>query len=226
MVQSYDPTLLGRLVATRFLGFTCDSCTYCLRGLQTSCPRQVNLPKDVQGTFREYANIPTSCLLPLPQELESIPSADLGDEITKYCAALCSGSTALRALRTANNRPGDVVIVVGAAGGIGHLIGMMARQVFGLKVIAVDRASQLRKLPTETAKLLAHTFIQAPEILEKRESALHEFRNQLFEACSRLRGGSGIARGAESIIVAASKISAFWGVEDYVCDGGNIVCVG
>ncbi|KKY14259.1 putative alcohol dehydrogenase [Diplodia seriata] len=153
VVQSHDPSLLGRVVGIRYLGATCGSCAYCARGLPTSCPAQLNIPKHVAGTFQEYATLPTSSLVPLPQYESILDEAAASTATTTtttaaLCAALCSGSAALTALRAAGivdvaaaaaAAGGKVVVVVSGVGGaIGHLAGAMARRVFGARVVGID----------------------------------------------------------------------------------------
>ncbi|KAH7124331.1 chaperonin 10-like protein [Dactylonectria macrodidyma] len=221
VVYCHDPALLGRPVAIRFLASACESCTYCLRGLQTSCPHQMNTTKDINGTFQRYATFPVSCLLPLPEGL-----IDEGTPVARYCAALCSGSAALRALRDGQTQAGDVLVVVGIAGGIGHLVGTIAKHVLGLKVIGVDRQWKVDSLTAEQADRMAHTFLPTPEEHNDSETNTSIFRSTLLESCMRLRGSIGVPRCAETVIVAASEIGAFRHLEDYVCDGGRIICLG
>ncbi|KAJ4211628.1 hypothetical protein NW759_012229 [Fusarium solani] len=148
------------------------------------------------------------------------------DTYVKCCAALCSGSAAFRALRDAHTRPGDVLLVIGIAGGIGHLLGQIAKNVLGLRVVGVDKQSKINSLTAEQAEAMAHVLVPAPEQdLDGQEGSSH-FRAALLEACSNLRGGIGISRGAETVIVAASEIEAFRHLQDYVCDGGHVICLG
>ncbi|SPO07214.1 uncharacterized protein DNG_09908 [Cephalotrichum gorgonifer] len=222
VVKSHDLSLLGRPVAMRFLAAACESCVYCLRGLQSSCPEQLNIPKHVNGTFQHYNTVPISCLMPLPAGL-----LDEGRDLGKYCAALCSGSAALRAIRASNCRPGDVALIIGVAGGIGHLVGMMAKRVFGLKVIGIDRKWKIDTLQAEQRAQVADVFLPTPgECVERESNGLYGFKSALLSACTQLRGDSQLSRYAETVIVTASEFSAFQNLEEYACDGGSIVCVG
>ncbi|KAH7131320.1 chaperonin 10-like protein [Dactylonectria macrodidyma] len=216
IVRSQDPTLLGRLVALRYLGASCESCVYCLRGLSTSCPYQLNLPKHVQGTFQQYVTAPVSCLLPIPDSFVRSKA-----DVAALTSALCSGSTALKALKEADVRAEEVVVVIGIAGAIGHLTGAIAKQIRGAKVIGTDLASKLDSLP---ASHVADVLLEAPQVSSC--DARTNFQTRLVETCGKLRGEKTIARAADVVIVAASTGAAFQNLEDYVCDGGRIVCVG
>lgn len=61
------------------------------------------------GSFAEYAVVPTSRLAPKPASLSFAEAAILP----------VSGGTALQAVRKARIRPGDRVLVIGASGGVG-----------------------------------------------------------------------------------------------------------
>lgn len=220
VVKSHDPAVLGRPVAIQYLASACHSCTYCLRGLQTSCPRQLNTTKDVSGTFQRFATLPVSCLLPLSEDMVDY------DSYIKCCAALCSGSAAFRALQDAQTRPGDVLLVIGIAGGIGHLLRQIAKNVLGLRVVGVDKQPKIDSLTTEQIGTIAHILVPAPEQdLDGRGGSDH-FRCALLEAYKSLRGGIGVSRGAEAVVVAASEIGAFRHLQDYVCHGGHVICLG
>ncbi|RTE72057.1 hypothetical protein BHE90_013537 [Fusarium euwallaceae] len=219
IVRAYDASLIGQLVAIRYLGSTCQSCSYCLRGLLTSCPFQLNAPKQVSGTFKEYATVPTSCLVHLPQAL----SNEGTDILPYYTAALCSGSTALMALKGAKVGPEHVIVVVGMAGGIGNMVGMMAKQVRHAKVIGIDLSHKINRLPSSSDQF-GDIFLSAPNTVDAESRVEHA--NAIIEACRKLRGGSGVLRGADSVIICGSTPEAFRNVHDYVCDGGRIVCVG
>lgn len=62
------------------------------------------------GTLAEYAAVPRSALVPLPD----------GIGFEEAAALPVSAVTALQAVRAAGLRPGDGVLVLGAAGGVGH----------------------------------------------------------------------------------------------------------
>lgn len=208
--------LLGRPVAIRYVGSSCMSCTYCLRELFTSCPDQINVPRQVSGTFQQYITIPISCLVPLPDDVFSWKS------IPSYTAALCSGSTALTTLRSASTRAGHVVVVVGIPGAIGHLIGAIAKQVLGAKVIGVDLGWKINSLLVGFDHF-GDAFLPASDGTEEGWSS---FKTAMLRATAHLRKGDGLSRGADAVLVSSSTASAFTKLNEYVCDGGSIVCVG
>lgn len=179
----------------------------------------LSIPNDIKGTFQEYVTVPTSSLIDLTHILLPLGDATLGT----YAAALCSGSAALVALKEAPPRAGDVVIVIGIAGAIGHLTGGIAKQVFGAKVIGIDLGWKIDSLESQASEF-ADLLFQAPP--EDDEEAKSKLFSDLIDASTRLRHAHGLRRGAQSVIVAASTAGAFTDLHRYVCDGGKIICVG
>lgn len=53
------------------------------------------------------------------------------------CPVLCAGVTAYTSLKIMNPKAGKWCVIVGAAGGLGHLAIQYAK-VFGLQVVAID----------------------------------------------------------------------------------------
>ncbi|KGO47640.1 Alcohol dehydrogenase superfamily, zinc-type [Penicillium expansum] len=219
VIKSHDPFIIGRTFGIRYLGKSCGSCTYCLRGLFTSCPSQLNVPKHITGTFQEYATVPTSCLVPLP---DAFLRGDV--DLALYTAALCSGSTALVSVRAAKPSLGDVVIVVGVAGAIGHLTGAIAKQIFGARVIGIDLKSKIDVIQSQDYGDYSDILLSAPET--NAGDAWSDFHSMLMQSCEKLRRNYGLRRAAEAVIVASSSFSAFQRLDEYVYDGGRIVCVG
>lgn len=140
-----------------------------------------------------------------------------------YASALCSGSTGLTSLKAANLKPGDVVIVTGIAGGIGHLTGAIAKNLFQAKVIGIDLASKIDTLPQEWED---YSDIRISPPVTNHDADWSTFHSVLLAACKELRGGQGISHGADAIIVTSSSFSSFHRLDRFVCDGGRIICVG
>jgi propanol-preferring alcohol dehydrogenase len=149
-------------------------------------------------------------------------SAPLEIHPATYTAALCSGSTALKTVQAANLRPGSVVVIVGIAGAIGHLAGMIAKNVYKAHVIGVDFAWKSKSLSSDADRIYDH-FVAFPSTSDKDWLVYFE---QLSRQCGAERDRHCLPRMADSLIVTTSSAAAFQKMENYVCDGGIIVCVG
>jgi NADPH2:quinone reductase len=108
-------------------GLFCGRCEWCLRGETSACDTYGVLGEQCWGGHAEYVVAPA-------RNLERIPESLSTD------ALACAGGswlTAWRALVTAANlRPGESVLVVGAAGGVGTAAIAIAR-LAGARVLAV-----------------------------------------------------------------------------------------
>lgn len=74
--------------------------------------------------------------------------------VDTWTAILCAGVTVYKALKESEARPGQFVLIVGAAGGLGHLAVQYARAM-GYRVIGADvgdkKMDYLRSLGVELA---------------------------------------------------------------------------
>jgi len=118
-------TIYGRL----FDG-TCD---LCMSGYETICRSGGRIGVDTNGGFAEYVAVEEKYVFKLPEDY----SWELGASLT--VAAL----TAYHALKEANVKPTDTVVVFGASGNTGMFAVQLAKK-FGARVIAVSRKSWLK----------------------------------------------------------------------------------
>ena len=118
----------GERVLTYFY-LTCDRCRWCLRGRNPLCDNfRGYVGRDVDGGYAEYVKLPENSLFALPDEIDDVAATTIPDAV----------GTPVHVLGTrANLLPGDVVMVIGAAGGVGiHMV--QVAKLFGVEVIAVD----------------------------------------------------------------------------------------
>ncbi|HWC96557.1 MAG TPA: alcohol dehydrogenase catalytic domain-containing protein [Candidatus Sulfopaludibacter sp.] len=132
-VESTGPGVAGWLPGDRagvtFLGTSCGSCEWCLTGRERFCPKQTNFGYTLHGALSEYAIVPASALIRVPEELPAAVAAPL----------CCAGWTAFGALREAALERGQSVALFGL-GGLGHLALQLAKMQ-GLRIAAVDIAA-------------------------------------------------------------------------------------
>lgn len=153
--------------------------------------------------------------------LESIGvESDTVLEPAMYTAALCSGAAALKSLREANVRKDDVVLVFGVGGGIGHLAGMIAKKIFGARVVGVDRGDKAEALKKYAAHDIYDLFVAAPESLKDNDA----FPAEIYKACASLRGGCSDLTQPDAIVMAASSEDSYrWA--NLVRDKGVVACL-
>ena len=92
-------------------GLYCGACEFCREGEESLCVDYEMLGEHVRGVHSEYAAVPATNLLSLPEEVDFVTAA----------AAPLVFQTAWRMLITrAEIQQSDSVLVLGASGGVGH----------------------------------------------------------------------------------------------------------
>ncbi len=137
---------------------------------------------------------------------------------------LCAGLTTYSALKAANLRPGEFVVIPGAGGGLGHLAVQYANAL-GYRVIAIDTGAEKRALALDT--LGAECFVD----FNTSADLVRDVKQ-----CTRTRGDEGrcdgdeddeaCGRGAHAAIVTASGKEAYQQALSYIRPGGTLVAVG
>lgn len=150
-----------------YLFVTCGHCRFCLQGKQDLCLNFGGwIGRHFNGGYAEYVKVPSVSLFKLPDEIPYV-------EATTINTAIASAVHVMRS--RAHVSPGDDVMIVGAAGGVGiHLIQMA--KLFGGRTIAVD---------VDDAKL-ERTKEYGADIL------VNASRSVLPEETKRLTGGKGV----------------------------------
>ena len=113
----------------------CGHCEYCARGEESVCLHGQLLGVDRDGGFAERVAVPASALVRLPAKVDFAASA----------ALTLAGSTAMHMLtQRASVRPGDWVLVMGGASGVGSAAIQIARQLGG-QVISTGSTAAKRQ---------------------------------------------------------------------------------
>jgi 2-desacetyl-2-hydroxyethyl bacteriochlorophyllide A dehydrogenase len=117
----------------------CGECEFCRRGEESLCLRGQILGVQRDGGFAEKVAVPARSLVRLPAGVDFDTSA----------ALTLAGSTAMHMLTNrAQVRPGDWVLVIGGASGVGSAAIQIARQLGG-RVISTGSTEAKRKLAQE-----------------------------------------------------------------------------
>jgi NADPH:quinone reductase-like Zn-dependent oxidoreductase len=121
-VQGYE---VGQAVAI-YPYFHCGQCSFCLSAQENMCPQAGMVGITHQGGYAQYVRAPAQCLIPLPEGLFFEDAA----------AVTLSMLTAWHMLiNRAGLSPGEWVLILGAAGGVGSAAIQVA-SLSGAKIIA------------------------------------------------------------------------------------------
>lgn len=98
--------------------FWCGRCDFCLRGEHSLCDTWQMLGEQVPGAFAEFVRVPARNLVAVPR----------GFDLRMAAAAPTVAVTTWRMLvRRGQVRPGEVVLIVGAGGGVNSFATQVAR---------------------------------------------------------------------------------------------------
>lgn len=123
----------------------CGECEFCRQGEESVCLRGGLLGVTCDGGFAEQVRAPARCLVRLPA----------GVDFDQGAALTLAASTATHMLtHRANVRPGDWVLAVGAASGVGSAAIQIARHL-GARVITTGSTEAKRALGRELGAELA-----------------------------------------------------------------------
>jgi NADPH:quinone reductase-like Zn-dependent oxidoreductase len=114
----------------------CGECEFCRRGWESLCLKGELLGVQRDGGFAEQVTVPSRVLVGLPEGIDEQISA----------ALTLAASTAMHVLTVrATVRPGDWVLVMGAASGVGSAGIQIAREL-GARVITTGSTREKREL--------------------------------------------------------------------------------
>ncbi|KAG7704926.1 hypothetical protein KL950_004099 [Ogataea haglerorum] len=133
---------IGDLAGIKWLNGSCMGCEFCQQGAEPNCPDADLSGYTHDGSFQQYATADAVQAAKLPP----------GTDLAAVAPILCAGVTVYKALKTAALRPGQIVAISGAAGGLGSLAVQYA-VAMGLRVLGIDGGEQkgefIKKLGAE-----------------------------------------------------------------------------
>lgn len=195
-----DPSIyVGALVGIRFSSRICRRCSYCLDGQEQYCQgvgsfKPTNHLHHEDGAFQEYVCLDAGYLTLLPEDVDPVTTAP----------TLCAGLTAYKAVKNAELKVGDWMVVVGAGGGLGQYatqIGLTR----GARVIGVDSGEQKKQL----IEGFGARFVDFKQV------------KNVVDEVKQITGG-----GADAVVVTAGSSAAFAQAASMLKIGGTMCCIG
>jgi propanol-preferring alcohol dehydrogenase len=171
----------------------CGHCEYCVTGRETLCREVKNAGYTVDGAMSEQCIVTADYAVKVPDGL----SSEAASSIT------CAGVTTYKAIKVANTQQGQWIVIFGL-GGLGNLALQYAKNVFNLKVIAVD----INELQLEFAKEMG------------ADICVNPLKEDLVKIAQEKVGG------AHAAVVTAVGKAAFNAAVGAVRAGGTVVAVG
>ena len=177
----------------------CNHCRWCRNGRETLCENHggyVGVHRD--GGYADYVCLPAENFLPIPEGLDYEGAAVAADAV----------NTPWHCMRErAQVNPHDVVMLVGAGGGVG-IHGVQVAKLFGAQVIAVDISAEKLQLAREWGADEVINFNKIDDLATevkkmtdgKGVDAAIDFvgKPETFQACI-----DGLSRGGRAVVIGA-----------------------
>ncbi|KAK1703561.1 chaperonin 10-like protein [Colletotrichum acutatum] len=188
---------IGDRVGIKYAADACLNCDRCLQGGESSCAQVKLSGYFTPGTFQQYCISTARYVTPVPAGLDSAEAAPL----------MCGGISVYTALKRADARHGDWVVIVGAGGGLGHLAIQYAR-VIGCRVLAMDIGSKEK-------------FCRDLGATEFVDFTAYSSDEDLTAAIKKITGG-----GARIVLMCSSNKKAYVQSPKWLGFRGKLVCLG
>lgn len=172
----------------------CGHCEYCINGNETLCRNVKNAGYTVDGGMAEKCIVTADYAVKVPEGLDPAAASSI----------TCAGVTTYKAVKMSKVKPGQWIMISGL-GGLGNLALQYAKNVFNMKVIAVDVNDQQLAFAKEMGA----------------DIVLNPLKEDVEEAIIQLTDG-----GAHGAVVTAVAKSAFNSAVNAVRAGGTVVAVG
>lgn len=172
----------------------CGHCEYCINGNETLCRNVKNAGYTVDGGMAEKCIVTADYAVKVPEGLDPAAASSI----------TCAGVTTYKAVKMSKVKPGQWIMISGL-GGLGNLALQYAKNVFNMKVIAVDVNDQQLAFAKEMGA----------------DIVLNPLKEDVEKEIIQLTDG-----GAHGAVVTAVAKSAFNSAVNAVRAGGTVVAVG
>ncbi|KAG9188863.1 alcohol dehydrogenase, propanol-preferring [Alternaria panax] len=190
---------IGDRVAIAWLRDICGKCAFCLQpGGEARCAAQLNSGRKIDGTFAEYAVVPSRYIIRVPD------SVTVSDDV--LAPIVCGGVTAYKALKICGAGAGQWVAISGAGGGVGSLAVQYAKAM-GYRVLAIDAGSEKGRFAVESG---AEEYVDVLAATNLPDEVMRITQN----------------RGAKAALVCAGVKAAYESAPRLLGPSGTMVCVG
>lgn len=190
---------LGLTVGIPLIYNECGSCKACIRGGEQFCRSNPYYGSQIDGTWKEYCVINKNNIIPIPQNLKSF------NDLVKATPILCAGVTVYKALKTANKRKGDWIVITAGGGGLGTLAIQYAKEM-GFRIIVIDTGKEKKEL---TLSLGSDAFFDFKE-------------DDVVKGIMELTANN----GADASIMIAPNEHSYNQAFDYLAPKGSLISVG
>ncbi|RHZ44480.1 zinc-dependent alcohol dehydrogenase [Aspergillus thermomutatus] len=188
---------IGDHAGIKWINGSCLSCEFCQNADEPLCPKALMSGCTVDGTFQQYCIAKAAHISKLPK---NVP-------LDAVSPILCAGLTVYKGLKESGARPGQLVAIVGAGGGLGSLAQQYARAM-GMRVIAIDIGEEKRALCDELGAEAYIDFTESKDLAHDVQVATPD------------------GLGPHAVLLVAASEKPFQQATSYVRSRGTIVAIG
>jgi len=188
---------VGDNVGIKWIAHSCNKCEFCRQGYEPLCKQAQCSGYTVDGSFQQFAVSYTSQLTKIPDGLPLDDAAPI----------LCAGVTVYKAIKEANVRPGEWLVIPGAGGGLGHLA-LQYAAFMGIRTIAIDTGDEKKKLCEKLGAAKFLDFKAEKDMVKAVQASVPD------------------GLGPHGAVVAASGAAAYEQAMEYIRPHGTCVMVG
>lgn len=191
---------IGDLAGVKLINHTCGTCEHCQQSQETACADSRLSGVHINGTFQQYCIVDALQATKLPRDI-NLPAVG---------PILCAGITVYKGLKASLAKPGQWVVISGAAGGLGSLAVQYAKAL-GLRVIAIDGGGE----PNEKEKFVKD--LGAEVYIDFTKSA---------DVVKEVHQHSGSGGGAHAALNVSTSEAAIQQSINFVRSRGTVVLIG
>ncbi|ROT43580.1 alcohol dehydrogenase, partial [Sodiomyces alkalinus F11] len=188
---------VGDYAGIKWLNGSCLNCPYCENADEPLCQGALLSGYTVDGTFQQYAIAKAAHVAHIPGNCD----------LEAVAPILCAGITVYKGLKESGARPGQMVAIVGAGGGLGSCAVQYAKAM-GLHVIAIDGGEEKGALCKKLGAAVYVDFLTSKDVV------------------ADVKNNTPDGLGPHAVLLLAVQEKPFQQASQYVRSRGSVVCIG
>ncbi|MCJ1340820.1 alcohol dehydrogenase [Bachmanniomyces sp. S44760] len=192
-----DDVEIGDHAGVKWLHGSCLACEFCQQADEPLCAKALLSGYTVDGTFQQYCVAKAAHVARIPKDVP----------LDAIAPVLCAGITVYKGLKESGARPGQVVAIVGAGGGLGSLACQYAKAM-GLQVIAIDAGEDKQKMTKDLGAEHFVDFSKSKNVVKDVQAATED------------------GLGPHAVLLVAVNEKPFQQAAEYVRSKGTVIMIG
>lgn len=188
---------IGDHAGVKWLNGSCLNCDYCRTADEPLCAKAQLSGYTVDGTFQQYVVAKGAHVSVIPKDVP----------LDAIAPILCAGITVYKGLKESGAKPGQVLAIVGAGGGLGSMAHQYAKAM-GLRIIAIDGGEEKKEMCVKLGAEAYVDFTTSSDLVKDVQAATPD------------------GLGPHAVLLLAPFEGPFQQAAGYVRPRGTIVAIG